>query len=127
MHHRHAGPLPSQRATNEHSSSSTPESGPEKSDDIADAEQRRKHFKFHPSDAALRLRELIGRAYLLDIAVLGSASDSIVCGVSSVTCRLLGVMMGWDAIIAGQRSAGGSTRHVWKNVDGDFEWKGIIW
>ena len=70
-----------------------------------------------PSELAMRLRELVGRAYLLDLAVLGRA-DGIVCGVSSVGCRLLAVMMGWEDAIAQQK---------WHNVDGDFDWKGIVW
>jgi hypothetical protein len=68
-------------------------------------------------EGAMKLRELVGRAYLLDLSVLGKA-DTVVCTVSSVSCRLLGVMMGWqDAIVGGK----------WRNVDGDFEWRGIMW
>lgn len=74
-------------------------------------------FRFHPSKEALRLRELVGRAYLLDLAVLGQA-DAVVCGVSSIGCRLLAVMLGWDKAIEQER---------WKNVDGTWHWKGIIW
>ncbi|KAI9818167.1 MAG: hypothetical protein M1827_000792 [Pycnora praestabilis] len=73
--------------------------------------------RIHPSPEALRLREFTGRAYLLDLAILGRA-DQIVCGVSSIGCRLLAVMMGWEGAIV----QGG-----WHNVDGDFDWKGIIW
>ncbi|KAB8302469.1 hypothetical protein EYC80_005875 [Monilinia laxa] len=67
---------------------------------------------------ALRLRELVGRAYLMDLAVLGKASDRIVCTVSSTGCRLLAVMMGWKKAI----EEGGFV-----NVDGDFEWRGVAW
>ncbi|PGH32302.1 hypothetical protein GX50_04897 [[Emmonsia] crescens] len=74
-------------------------------------------FRFHPSEEALRLRELVGRAYLLDLAVLGQA-DAVVCGVSSIGCRLLAVMLGWDRAIE---------QGKWKNVDGTWHWKGIIW
>lgn len=71
----------------------------------------------NPPPSALHLRQLVGRAYLLDLAVLGQA-DAVVCGVSSVSCRVLAVMMGWEkAIQEGQ----------WRNVDGDWFWKGIIW
>jgi hypothetical protein len=42
---------------------------------------------------AMALRQMVGRAYVLDLAVLGSASDGVVCGVGSATCRVLGVMM----------------------------------
>ncbi len=70
-----------------------------------------------PTELALRLRELVGRAYLLDLAVL-ARSDRVVCGVSSVSCRLLAVMMGWERAIV---------RGGWRNVDGAWDWKGIIW
>lgn len=71
-----------------------------------------------PTEEALRLRELVGRAYLMDLAVLGEGADRVVCTVSSMGCRLLAVMMGWDeAFVKGW----------WKNVDGDFSWRGIEW
>ncbi|KAF2201853.1 hypothetical protein GQ43DRAFT_19354 [Delitschia confertaspora ATCC 74209] len=67
-------------------------------------------------EGALRLRELVGRAYLLDLAVLGRA-DVVVCTVSSAGCRILAVMLGWErAVIDGE----------WRNVDGEFEWRGIV-
>ncbi|KAF2474796.1 uncharacterized protein BDR25DRAFT_332137 [Lindgomyces ingoldianus] len=69
-----------------------------------------------PEDA-MRLRELVGRAYLLDLAVLGEA-DTIVCTVSSIGCRILAVMLGWESAIQNGN---------WKNVDGDFDWRGITW
>lgn len=65
---------------------------------------------------AMKLRELVGRAYLLDVAVLGRA-ESIVCGASSTTCRILGVMLGWER---------GVEQGRWKNVDGGLEWRGIM-
>ncbi len=68
-----------------------------------------------PSAAALRLRELVARSYLLDLAVLGQ-SDSMVCAVSSYGCRILAVMMGWERAVV---QAG------WRNVDGDFDWRGV--
>lgn len=71
-----------------------------------------------PSQEALRLRELVGRAYLMDLAVLGRASDKVVCTVSSMGCRVLAVMMGWEKAI----DTGG-----WINVDGQFEWRGVDW
>ena len=71
-----------------------------------------------PSEQTLKLRNLIGRAYMMDLAVLGGASDSVVCTVSAMGCRLLAVMMGWDHAI----EAGG-----WVNVDGPYEWTGINW
>ena len=71
-----------------------------------------------PTEEALRLRELVGRAYLLDLKVLGEASDSIVCTVSSMGCKLLAVMMGWEAAIENKG---------WVNIDGDFEWRGVAW
>jgi hypothetical protein len=71
-----------------------------------------------PTEEALRLRELVGRAYLMDLAVLGGASDRIVCTVSSMGCRLLAVMMGWE------RAFG---KWGWVNIDGDFDWRGVAW
>ncbi len=67
------------------------------------------------SEAARQLRVLVGRAYVLDLAIMGG-SDGIVCAVSSATCRLLGVMMGWDAIVEGR----------WVNVD-DAEHRPWSW
>lgn len=72
-----------------------------------------------PSAETLRLRELVGRAYLMDLAVLGQ-SDAIVCTVSAMGCKLLAVMMGWEDAFEVE---GGQ----WKNVDGDFEWRGVSW
>lgn len=66
-----------------------------------------------PSELSLKLRQLVARAYLLDLMILGH-SDAVVCGVSSFGCRLLAVMLGWDIGILGGR---------WKNVDGDFGWR----
>jgi hypothetical protein len=54
---------------------------------------------------------LIGRGYLLDLAVLG-ASDGVVCAVGSSACRLVGVMMGWEAVSEGR----------WVNVDDGRGW-----
>ncbi|KAI9747819.1 MAG: hypothetical protein M4579_007381, partial [Chaenotheca gracillima] len=53
----------------------------------------------NPSDQALRLRELVGRAYLLDLKVLGTGTDAVVCGVSAMGCDLLAVMMGWEKAV----------------------------
>ncbi|KAG9542623.1 hypothetical protein KCU79_g17956, partial [Aureobasidium melanogenum] len=61
--------------------------------------------------AVLKLRELVGRAYLLDLAVLGHA-DATVCASSSAACRIIGVMMGADKVSKGQ----------WKNVDDNRAW-----
>ncbi|KAF4636094.1 hypothetical protein G7Y89_g1995 [Cudoniella acicularis] len=71
-----------------------------------------------PTEEALRLRELVGRAYLMDLAVLGQASDKVVCTVSSMGCKLLAVMMGWEKAIE---------RGGFVNIDGDFEWRGVSW
>lgn len=68
-------------------------------------------------EGAMKLRELVGRAYLMDLAVVGKA-DTVVCTVSSIGCRILAVMLGWDSAI---------TRGNWINIDGDFDWKGIVW
>jgi hypothetical protein len=72
------------------------------------------------SEGAMGLRELVGRAYLLDLAVLGKA-DTVVCTVSSTTCRLLGVMLGWGALVGKEEA------RRWRSIDGSFEWKGIMW
>jgi hypothetical protein len=65
----------------------------------------------------MQLREAVARLYLLDLAVLGQA-DRIVCAVSSHTCRVLAVMMGWERAVE---------KGEWKNVDGDWGWRGIDW
>jgi hypothetical protein len=72
------------------------------------------------SEQAMGLRELVGRAYLMDMAVLGKA-DTVVCTVSSMSCRLLGVMLGWDALM------GKKEEKRWRSIDGSFDWRGIIW
>jgi hypothetical protein len=64
-----------------------------------------------PSGQVMRMRELIGRGYLLDLSVL-AASDGVVCAVGSAACRLAGVMMGWEAVSAGR----------WVNVDDGRGW-----
>ena len=69
------------------------------------------------SDSLLEKRQLMARAYVLDLAVL-SRMDRILCTVSATGCRLLAVMMGWEEAIEEGR---------WINVDGDFDWKGIRW
>lgn len=74
-------------------------------------------FHFHPTPEALRLRELVGRGYLLDLAVLGQA-DRVVCGINSSGCRILAVMMGWEK---------GIVEKGWNNIDGSWHWKGIVW
>lgn len=71
-----------------------------------------------PSELTLNLRNFVGRAYMMDLAVLAGASDHVVCGVSAMGCRLLAVMMGWEKAM----DNGG-----WVNVDGEFGWTGIQW
>ncbi|KAF2014704.1 hypothetical protein BU24DRAFT_219721 [Aaosphaeria arxii CBS 175.79] len=68
-------------------------------------------------ESAMNLRELVGRAYLMDLAMLGRA-DTVVCTVSSAGCRILAVMLGWDKSFE---------KGYWRNVDGSFDWKGIVW
>ncbi|OIW35178.1 hypothetical protein CONLIGDRAFT_658777 [Coniochaeta ligniaria NRRL 30616] len=68
------------------------------------------------SAESLRLRSLVGRAYVMDLAVLADVSDVVVCTVSATGCRLLAVMMGWDSAM----EAGN-----WVNVDGHYRWTGI--
>lgn len=84
---------------------------------VGNAKDMQKLDNDNVPEQAMRLRELVGRAYMLDLAVLSKA-DTMVCTVSSVGCRLLAVMMGWDkAILQGN----------WRNIDGQFDWKGVIW
>ncbi|KAI0523854.1 hypothetical protein F5B22DRAFT_420835 [Xylaria bambusicola] len=68
------------------------------------------------SEDTVRLRELVGRAYVMDLAVLSEVSDSVICTMSAMGCRLLAVMMGWDKAM---------TRGNWVNIDGGFSWTGI--
>jgi hypothetical protein len=72
-------------------------------------------IKQPPTEEALRLRELVGRAYLMDLAVLGGASDAVICAVSAMGCKLLAVMMGWERAF---------DQKAWINIDGEFDWKG---
>ena len=69
------------------------------------------------ADSSLRKRQLMGRAYVLDLAVV-SQTDRVICTISSVGCRLLAVMMGWEGAIEEGK---------WINIDGDFDWDGIRW
>ncbi|OAA73533.1 hypothetical protein ISF_00434 [Cordyceps fumosorosea ARSEF 2679] len=71
--------------------------------------------KMRPSQQTLKLRSLLGRAYMMDLAVLSGAGDKVVCAVSAMGCRILGVMKGWDGIEAG----------TWINVDGNHGWRGL--
>jgi hypothetical protein len=71
--------------------------------------------KLQPTMESSKLRELVGRAYLMDLAILGRGADAIVCTVSSMGCKLLAVMMGWEAAME---------KEGWLNIDGDFEWRG---
>lgn len=80
-----------------------------------DEEDQERDYKSQPTKDALQLREYIGRAYLLDLAVL-AGSDEVVCGVSSKGCRILAIMMGWDKLHQGH----------WRNVDGDHGWKALF-
>ncbi|KAK0731447.1 hypothetical protein B0H67DRAFT_549212 [Lasiosphaeris hirsuta] len=64
----------------------------------------------------IRLRSLVGRAYMLDLAVLADVSDAVICTASAVGCRLLAVMMGWDSAM---------DKGNWVNIDGAYGWKGV--
>ncbi|KIW12371.1 hypothetical protein PV08_09648 [Exophiala spinifera] len=70
-------------------------------------------YKTNPTKEALQLRELLGRAYLLDLAML-ARSDKVICGVSSNACRVLAVMMGWERAFDNED---------WNNVDGNHGWR----
>ncbi len=69
-----------------------------------------------PSVETIRLRGLIGRAYVMDLAVLGEASDAVVCAISAMACRLVAVIMGWERAMAEKR---------WVNVDDNFQWTAL--
>lgn len=71
-----------------------------------------------PSEQTLKLRSFVGRAYMMDLAVVSRASDGVVCAVSAMGCRLLGVMMEWEKGVGGDG---------WVNVDGGYGWTGIDW
>lgn len=77
------------------------------------AEERRRE---RPSEDTMRLRNLVGRAYMMDLAVLAGASDKVICAVSAMGCRLLAVMMGWERAMEHQD---------WINVDGGYGWAGL--
>ena len=84
----------------------------------------------YPPPAALRLREYVARAYLLDIAVLGGCERGFVCAVSSASCRVLGVMVGWEGVVRSGQEEGGSESgekggRQWRNVDGGWGWRGL--
>lgn len=85
----------------------------------AGAQQR---FREPPSAEMVRLRSLVGRAYLMDLAALADMTaeegGGVVCAVSAMGCRLLAVMMGEE------RAFG---RGEWRNLDGDFGWNGFTW
>jgi hypothetical protein len=66
-----------------------------------------------PSAETIRLRSLVGRAYMMDLAVLADASDFVLCTASAVGCRLLAVMMGWDSAM---------TKGNWINIDAGAQW-----
>ena len=89
-------------------------------DDLREEESRRKAAEGEESmgvpSEAMQMRELVGRAYLLDLAVLSKA-DAVVCAVSSAACRVLAVMMGYDKAIQ---------KGLWKNVDGGYPWQGLV-
>ncbi|KAI1422693.1 hypothetical protein F5Y12DRAFT_605990 [Xylaria sp. FL1777] len=64
----------------------------------------------------MQLRGLVGRAYAMDLAVLSEVSDTVICTMSAMGCRLLAVMMGWDKAMVGGH---------WVNIDGSFLWTGV--
>ncbi|PHH54614.1 hypothetical protein CFIMG_003065RAa [Ceratocystis fimbriata CBS 114723] len=69
-----------------------------------------------PSVETLRLRNYLGRAYLMDLSVLVESGDYVMCTVSAMGCRMLAVMMGWERAFERER---------WVNLDGDFTWSGL--
>jgi len=79
--------------------------------DADEADEAKRKEREEEDARAASLRSLVGRAYLLDLAMLGEA-DGVVCAVSSASCRVLGVMMGRDAVREGR----------WVNVDDGRGW-----
>jgi hypothetical protein len=69
-----------------------------------------------PSAETTRLRSLIGRSYMMDLAVLAQGSDVVVCTSSSAGCRLMAVMMGWEKAMENGN---------WMNIDGNYLWTGV--
>lgn len=69
-----------------------------------------------PGAETMRLRSLVGRAYVMDLAVLADVSDVVICTVSATGCRLLAVMMGWESAMEGGN---------WVNIDGRYRWRGV--
>ena len=67
-------------------------------------------------------KNAIGREYLRDVKVLGEAAGrtggKMFCDAASATCRVLGVVMGWQNAV---------DEEGWKNVDGDRDWFGVDW
>ncbi|KAH8675655.1 hypothetical protein BX600DRAFT_432218 [Xylariales sp. PMI_506] len=69
-----------------------------------------------PSAETTQLRSMIGRSYMMDLAVLGQGTDTVVCTISATGCRLIGVIMGWEkAMVQGN----------WVNIDGNYQWTGV--
>lgn len=69
-----------------------------------------------PSAETTRLRSYIGRAYLMDLAILAHGSDALICTISATGCRLMAVMMGWEKAI---------NHGDWVNIDGNYQWAGL--
>lgn len=99
------GPKPSRRAISDSTHGSL------------QSRSEKKQKQEEPTAEAKELRDAVARTYLLDLAILGQA-DRVVCAVSSHTCRVLAVMMGWERAVE---------KGEWRNVDGDWGWKGLDW
>ncbi|KAI1504446.1 hypothetical protein F5X99DRAFT_406164 [Biscogniauxia marginata] len=82
----------------------------------ANAAQDDLQTSLKPSAETMRLRGLIGRAYMMDLAVLGQASDTVICTMSAMGCRLLAVIMGWEKAMKSEN---------WVNIDGVYQWTGL--
>ncbi|KIX00229.1 uncharacterized protein Z518_10368 [Rhinocladiella mackenziei CBS 650.93] len=81
--------------------------------DHAAPEEPVRDYRTNPTKEALHLRELLGRAYLLDLAMLAQ-SDKVVCAVSSKACQILAIMLGWERAFE---------KNDWTNVDGNYGWR----
>ena len=72
-----------------------------------------------PSELALQLRGLLGRSYLLDLAVL-AGGDGVLCGGGSAACGVLALMAGWEGMRGGRWVDVDEGVGVWG--EGGFGW-----
>ncbi|KPI45764.1 uncharacterized protein AB675_644 [Cyphellophora attinorum] len=87
--------------------------------ELGEEDRLERDYRIQPTQEAEKMRGLIGRAYLLDLAVLGGVGrdGGVVCAVSSMTCRLLAVMVGDQG--EGKRMGDGR----WMNIEKGYAWR----